>query len=295
MNGILNINKSTGYSSFDVVKKVKKIAKTKKVGHTGTLDPEASGVLPICIGRATKFVDYIMKDDKVYRAQLKLGVVTDTYDREGTVISTSEVNKEEDEIIQVIKSFIGKNKQIPPMYSALKINGQRLYSLARQGIILERKPRDIDIFSIDILDINIPYVTFDVKCSKGTYIRSLCYDIGEKLSCGGAMWGLTRLSSGFFNIENSIKLEDLNQDNISSYLIPVEDALWNYPSVNFDSKYKSLLINGVTIGDKRIIGEIVQNTLYKVYINETGFIGLGQSGESSFKMIKQYFEEQIIW
>lgn len=291
MNGILNINKSTGCSSFDVVRKVKKIAGTKKVGHTGTLDPEASGVLPICIGRATKFVDYVMKDHKVYRANLKLGVVTDTYDREGTIIKTSIVNKSEAEIIETIKSFVGNNQQIPPMYSALKINGQRLYTLARQGIILERQPREIDIFSIDILDISMPDVTFDVKCSKGTYIRSLCYDIGEKLSCGGAMWGLVRLSSGFFNIENSVKLEDLNQENISNYLISVEDALHTYPSVYFDSKYKNLLLNGVSIGDKRIIGEIIPNTLYKVYIREIGFIGLGLSGESNFKMVKQYFEE----
>ena len=291
MNGILNINKSTGSSSFDVVRKVKKLAQTKKVGHTGTLDPEASGVLPICIGRATKFVDYIMKDHKIYRATLKLGVITDTYDREGTIISTSEVNRSEKEIIETIKTFVGKNQQIPPMYSALKVNGQRLYSLARQGIILERKPRDIEIFSIDIIDINIPNITFDVKCSKGTYIRSLCYDIGEKLSCGGAMWGLVRLNSGFFNIENSVRLEDLSQENISSYIISVEDALNTYPSVHFDAKYKNLLLNGVSIGDKRIIGEILPNTLYKVYIEEIGFVGLGQCGESTFKMVKQYFEE----
>jgi tRNA pseudouridine55 synthase len=291
MNGILNINKSTGYSSFDVVRKVKKLAHTKKVGHTGTLDPEASGVLPICIGKATKFADYIMKADKVYRTHLKLGVVTDTYDKEGSIVSTSEVISDEDEIIKTIKSYIGKSKQIPPMYSALKINGQRLYSLARQGINVERKPRDIEIFSIDILEINIPDVIFDVKCSKGTYIRSLCYDIGEKLSCGGAMWGLIRLSSGFFTIENSVRLEDLTEDNISNYIIPVDDALWNYTSVNFDSKYESMLLNGVSVKDVLTSAGIVENTLYKVYINGIRFIGLGQAEKSGFKMVKQFIEE----
>jgi len=291
MNGILNINKSIGNSSFDVVRKIKKIAKTKKVGHTGTLDPEASGVLPICIGRATKFVDYIMKDNKVYRTHLKLGIVTDTYDKEGEILSTSEINTSQDEIIKTIKSFVGKTMQIPPMYSALKINGQRLYSLARQGITVERKPRDIEIFSIDILEVNIPDIIFDVKCSKGTYIRSLCYDIGEKLLCGGTMWGLTRLSSGFFNIENSVKLEDLSEYNIRDYIIPIDSALWNFPSLTFDSKYESLLLNGVSIRDEHITGSIANNTLFKVYINEKKFIGLGEAKNASFKMVKQFIEE----
>ncbi|MBP1744037.1 MAG: truB [Firmicutes bacterium] len=290
MNGILNINKGLGLSSFDVVRKVKKIAHTKKVGHTGTLDPEASGVLPVCIGGATKFVDYIMKDDKVYRATLRLGIVTDTYDKEGVVLRTSEVTSSEEEVISAIKSFVGRIKQVPPMYSALKVNGQRLYSLARKGIEIEREARDIEIFSIDIIEMDLPYVIFDVKCSKGTYIRSLCYDIGEKLGCGGAMWGLVRTSSGFFSIENSVRLEDLTEENISDHLIPVEKALWNYPSAAFETKYVNLLLNGVSLMDKNAIGSLTMDVMYKVYGEDSGFIGIGKLSQSGFKMVKQFIE-----
>lgn len=290
MNGILNINKSLGLTSFDVVRKIKKIAHTKKVGHTGTLDPEASGVLPICIGGATKFVDYIMKDNKVYRATLRLGIVTDTYDKEGAVLRTADVTAGEEDIIAAVKSFTGKIKQIPPMYSALKVNGQRLYSLARKGIEIERAARDIEIFSIDILEVNLPYIVFDVCCSKGTYIRSLCYDIGEKLGCGGAMWGLVRTSSGFFNIDNSVRLEDLNEENIAEHLISVEKALWNYPSATFEMKYVSLLINGVSLKDKNAIGSLAADVMYKVYGTDSKFIGIGKLGLSGFKMVKQFIE-----
>jgi len=290
MNGILNVNKSLGLSSFDVVRKIKKIAHTKKVGHTGTLDPEASGVLPICIGGATKFADYIMKADKVYRATLKLGIVTDTYDKEGKVLRTSEVTVGEEEIIPTIMSFVGSIKQVPPMYSALKVNGQRLYSLARKGIEIERVARDIEIFSIDILEMNLPYVVFDVKCSKGTYIRSLCYDIGEKQGCGGAMWGLIRTSSGFFNIENSVRLEELDEENISDHLIPVDKALWNYPSATFAMKFVSLLINGVSLQDKNAIGSLTMEVIYRVYSDDSKFIGIGKLSQSGFKMVKQFIE-----
>ena len=173
MNGILNVFKPTGMTSFDVVRIIKKISNVKKVGHAGTLDPEASGVLPVCIGKATKAIDYIMGDFKIYEAELKLGVITDTYDREGKILRESEVNASDEEIIQVINSFIGEIKQVPPMYSALKVNGKKLYELARAGIEIEREARPIIIYDIDITDIKIPYVKFRVKCSKGTYIRSL--------------------------------------------------------------------------------------------------------------------------
>lgn len=290
MNGILNINKGLGLTSFDAVRKIKKIAHTKKVGHTGTLDPEASGVLPICIGGATKFADYIMKDDKVYRATLRLGIVTDTYDKEGAVLRTSEVTSSEEEVISVINSFTGRIKQVPPMYSALKVNGQRLYSLARQGIEIERAARDIEIFSIEIIEMDLPFVVFDVKCSKGTYIRSLCYDIGEKLGCGGAMWALVRTRSGFFDIENSVRLEDLTEENIADHLISVEKALWNYPSAAFETKYAKLLLNGVSLMDNNAVGSLTMDVMYKVYDEDSRFIGIGKLSQSGFKMVKQYIE-----
>lgn len=286
MDGILNINKPVGMSSFDVVKKVKKISDTKKVGHTGTLDPEASGVLPICIGAATKLVDYIMSDYKIYKVELMLGIVTDTYDREGTVVKNCEVYLSENEAACAIKSFEGSIKQIPPMYSALKVNGKRLYSLARQGIEIERKPRNVNIYSIDIIDVSIPKVTFMVKCSKGTYIRSLCYDIGEKLKCGGSMWNLKRVGTGNFSIEDSIKLDDLTKENISNYLIPMDRVLMDYPEIHIDSKYEKLLVNGVEMNNLFVIGNIQKNKLHRVYIGKDKFIGIGMRRDSGFKMTK---------
>lgn len=286
MDGILNINKPTGMSSFDVVREVKKIAKTKKVGHTGTLDPEASGVLPICIGRATKLVDYIMSDYKIYKVELKLGITTDTYDREGKILQTSSVNVSNEEVEKVIKSFEGEIDQIPPMYSALKVNGERLYNLARQGIEIERKPRKINIYNIDILSMDLPVVQFTVKCSKGTYIRSLCFDIGEKLKCGGTMWNLERIQTGSFSISDSLRLDQLNSDNISNYLIPMDRALESYPKIIFNKKYEKLILNGVTIKDNDIIGNVEKDMLYRVYLGENEFIGIGIRKDFGFKMTK---------
>lgn len=286
MDGILNINKPTGMTSFDVVRKIKTVAKTKKVGHTGTLDPEASGVLPICIGRATKLVDYIMNDYKIYKVELRLGIVTDTYDREGKVLRNKDVNLSNEEVEEAIKSFIGEIDQIPPMYSALKVNGQRLYSLARQGIEVERKSRRIHIYHINILDVKLPTVTFDVKCSKGTYIRSLCYDIGEKLKCGGAMWNLQRIQTGAFNILESVELEHLNSDNILKYLIPMDKALSGYPEIHLDEKYEKLVFNGVTIKDKSLLNNIANDRLYRVYLKNNKFIGIGIKNSVGFKISK---------
>lgn len=286
MDGILNINKPTGMSSFDVVRVVKKVAKTKKVGHTGTLDPEASGVLPICIGRATKLVDYIMSDYKIYKVELKLGITTDTYDREGKILQTSEVNSSEDDVKKVIKSFEGEIDQIPPMYSALKVNGERLYNLARKGIEIERKARKIHIYDIDILSMELPIVQFTVKCSKGTYIRSLCYDIGEKLKCGGTMWNLKRTQTGSFSISNSVELEQLNVDNIHNYLIPMDKALESYPKIVIDKKYEKLILNGVNVKDNAIIGNMEINKLYRIYLGENDFVGIGVKKDFGFKMTK---------
>jgi len=286
MDGILNINKPTGMSSFDVVRVVKKAAKTKKVGHTGTLDPEASGVLPICIGRATKLVDYIMNDYKIYKVELKLGITTDTYDREGKVLKKSQVNLSEEDVTKAIKSFEGEIDQIPPMYSALKVNGERLYNLARQGIEIERKARKIHIYNIDILSMELPIVQFIVKCSKGTYIRSLCYDIGEKLKCGGTMWNLERTQTGSFSISNSVKLEELNVDNIHNYLISMDKALESYPKIFIDKRYEKLILNGVNVKDNAIIGNMEINKLYRIYLGENDFVGIGIKKDFGFKMTK---------
>lgn len=286
MNGVINVYKPTGMTSYDVVHKVKKICNTKKVGHTGTLDPEASGVLPICIGRATKLVDYIMDEFKVYKAELLLGTVTDTYDREGKVIESNEVNVTEEEVIKAIHSFKGQISQIPPMYSALKVNGKKLYDLARKGIEIEREPRNINIYDIEILEVNLPKVIFNVKCSKGTYIRSLCYDIGRNLGCGGAMWNLERTATGEFDIKNSVRLEELNIDNVEQFLIPMDTALKKYERINIDVYFENMLINGVTLKNDRVIQAIGRDKLYRVYTTNNRFLGLGQRDDNGFKIVK---------
>lgn len=286
MDGIINIYKPLGISSFDAVKKVMKICKTKKVGHTGTLDPLASGVLPICIGRATKIVEYIMSESKVYKAQLMLGVKTDTYDKEGVILGKSDVNLSKDEIINVINTFLGETLQEPPMFSALKVNGKRLYELARKGIVVEREKRPINIYNINILDINLPLVTFQVSCSKGTYIRSLCNDIGDKLGVGGTMWSLERIQTGAFNISNSVMLDNLTTDNVESVLIQIDEALKEYDKLTFQSKYDKLLLNGVKINNPSIINHIEFDKLYRVYLDNKNFIGLGLRDKNGFKVVK---------
>ena len=203
MNGILNIYKEPGFTSFDVVAKLRGILKQKKIGHTGTLDPAAQGVLPVCLGKATKLCELITDGYKTYEAVMLLGTVTDTLDMEGSVLKRHDVTCSPDEVTKTVMSFAGKIEQIPPMYSALKVNGQRLYELARQGVTVERKKRSIEIYNIDIISIELPRVVFSVTCSKGTYIRTLCDDIGEKLGCGACMESLKRTASGRFKIEDA--------------------------------------------------------------------------------------------
>ena len=186
-SGIINVYKEAGYTSFDVVAKLRGILHIKKIGHTGTLDPDAVGVLPICIGKATKVCDMLTNTDKTYVATLLMGVSTDTYDISGTILDEKEVNVTPEMVEKTIKSFIGEQDQIPPMYSAIKVNGKKLYELAREGKVIERKARRINIYNIEIIDINLPRVKMRIDCSKGTYIRSLCNDIGEKLGCHGCM------------------------------------------------------------------------------------------------------------
>ncbi|GFP75925.1 tRNA pseudouridine(55) synthase TruB [Clostridium fungisolvens] len=288
MNGVININKSTGMTSFDVVRKVRFLTKEKKVGHTGTLDPEASGVLPVCMGKATKIIDYIMENQKSYKVSFQLGLVTDTYDLEGTVIKTSETDhiKNED-VLNVISKFIGLIDQVPPMYSALKVNGKRLYELARQGKEIEREARKVNIYSIDNIEIALPFVTMDVTCSKGTYIRSLCFDIGNELNVGATMTALCRTRNGFFTLGNSVKLEDLNESNISEFIISIEDALKFYDSINVNEKFSKLLINGVRVSDRTMIrDELDFQKLYKVYDNKGSLIGLGKMNRDGFKLEK---------
>lgn len=286
MDGIINVYKPEGITSFDAVRTVRKMCGIKKVGHTGTLDPMAKGVLPICLGKSTKIVDYIMNDFKIYRAVLKLGEVSDTYDREGEILETKEVNVTEDEVTAAINSFIGEINQVPPMYSALKVNGKRLYELARKGIEVERQSRKINIYHIKIEEMKLPYVTFEVKCSKGTYIRSLCYDIGNKLKCGALMWDLERTATGNFTKENSIMLENLDMESLLEKLLPIDEALHMYEKIYIDDSAETLLVNGVNIKNPAFVKGIDMEVLYRVYLKNGKFIGLGKKNDKGFKIVK---------
>jgi len=222
-NGIINVYKEKGFTSHDVIAKLRGILKQKKIGHTGTLDPDATGVLPVCLGNGTRLSDMLTDTDKIYRAEFVLGKVTDTQDISGTVIGGSEVTATEEEVVSVINSFVGKYSQIPPMYSAIKQEGKKLYELAREGKEVEREPREVVIHGIIIENINLPNVTITVECSKGTYIRTLCHDIGVKLGCGACMTSLVRTKVGIFTIDTSLTLAELqtlsDEDRVAEQII----------------------------------------------------------------------------
>ena len=251
INGIVIINKEKGYTSHDVCAKVRGILRQKKVGHTGTLDPDATGVLPVCLGNATKLCDVLTDKTKEYIATILLGTVTDTLDIGGVVLSQNPVLVSEEEVRETVLSFLGKSMQIPPMYSALKQNGKKLYELARAGIEVERQPRPIEIFEIEILDINLPRVEIRILCSKGTYIRSLCDDIGKKLGCGACMTELVRLKVGAFDIAHAWTLAQIQEmaacgeEEVRRHIVPVEEMLSDYPEFKTTDAFSDkMLANG---------------------------------------------------
>ncbi|MBH1942301.1 tRNA pseudouridine(55) synthase TruB [Mobilitalea sibirica] len=260
MNGIINVYKEKGFTSHDVVAKMRGILKMKKIGHTGTLDPEAEGVLPICVGKATKLVDLITDKDKTYETVLKLGVVTDTQDLTGTVLKTNEVNVSYQEIENAVKHFIGEYQQLPPMYSAIKVNGKKLYELARQGKEIERSRRSVVIHDIRIKDYNCEEheVTMSVDCGKGTYIRTLLHDIGERLRCGGAMKSLLRTKVGSFELQNALKLTEIEtlvrSEKLEEHMIMIEDMFKAYPKAIVKAEYHKLIYNGNSFQPEHIEG-----------------------------------------
>lgn len=248
INGILNVYKEAGFTSHDVVAKLRGICRQKKIGHTGTLDPEAVGVLPVCLGSGTKLCDMLTDKSKEYEAVLLLGQVTDTQDVTGTVLEEHEVTVDEEQAVEAIRSFVGAYEQIPPMYSALKVNGKRLYELARAGKEVERKGRRVEIHSIEILSVSLPEITFRVACSKGTYIRTLCHDIGQKLGCGGTMKSLKRTRVGIFTIDGTLKLSQLEelaaQGRLEEKVIPVEAMFTELPVLTVKDAFVRLIENG---------------------------------------------------
>ncbi len=256
INGIINIYKEAGFTSHDVVAKLRGIVKQKKIGHTGTLDPDAVGVLPVCFGNATKLCDMLTDKSKEYRACMLLGETSDTQDASGTILSRTQVNVNEEEVRDAVMSFVGEYDQIPPMYSALKVNGKKLYELARQGVEIERKPRRVEIHHIKIEEINLPRVTFSVGCSKGTYIRTLCADIGDRLGCGALMETLQRTRVGNFHIEQALKLsqiEELVRDNrLEEYVIAPDAVFEEYESLTVMPEFDKVLLNGNKLYFKQV-------------------------------------------
>lgn len=248
INGIMNIYKEAGYTSHDVVAKLRGIVKQKKIGHTGTLDPDAVGVLPVCFGSATKLCDLMTDKSKEYEAVLRLGITTDTQDLSGMIRRETAVTVGEDDIERAMMRFVGGYEQIPPMYSALKVNGKKLYELARAGKEVERQPRHVDITYIRILEMNVPEVRFVVGCSKGTYIRTLCADIGEQLGCGAAMAQLKRTRVGNFRIEDAITLsqveELMQQGTYQKYVTAPDSVFMEYGAAVVKRASEGALSNG---------------------------------------------------
>ena len=253
-NGIINVYKEKGFTSFDVVAKLRGILKQKKIGHTGTLDPDAEGVLVVCLGNATKLCDMLTDKDKKYEARLLLGMTSDTEDSSGTILEKKPVTASEQEVREAVLSFVGEYDQIPPMYSAIKVNGKKLYELARQGIEIERLPRHVEVYDIDITEIDLPYVSFFVTCSKGTYIRSLCRDIGQKLSCGGLMDGLIRRSVNIsdtgmvFDINDSLKLSEIEklveESDFENHILTIDKMFPDMKKVLVNDRGSKRLMNG---------------------------------------------------
>ena len=244
MDGILNIHKELGITSHDVVARVRKLLHQRRVGHTGTLDPMASGVLPICIGQGTRVAEYLSESGKAYQAEITFGAVTDTYDAEGTIIRTGTTDTLTRERIEsLLPHFLGPQLQVPPRYSAIKIQGQPAYKHARAGEEITLPARSIEISQLHILDWQRPRLTLAVECSKGTYIRSLAYDLGEALECGAYLSGLIRTRSGPFTLEQSITLEQLahtlEQKTTTTFLFPADYALQSYPALYLDEKRRS--------------------------------------------------------
>lgn len=283
MNGIINVYKEKGFTSFDVVAKLRGILHQKKIGHTGTLDPDAEGVLPICLGNATKLCDMLTDKSKTYQAVMKLGLVTDTQDMTGKILLESSVEVNKEAIEKVILSFVGEYEQIPPMYSAKKVNGKKLYEFAREGKVIERKPCNVCIHGIQIEDINTKEneVTMTVFCSKGTYIRTLCHDIGTQLECGACMKSLLRTQVSQFELADSMKLSEIEElaleGSLQEKVIAVDKVLSEYAGIIVVEKADRLLYNGNAI-NKNMVAQKEKGdcSQFRVYDSKHTFVGVYQ-------------------
>lgn len=300
MNGIIIVNKEPGFTSFDVVAKLRGICRQRKIGHTGTLDPAATGVLPVCLGSGTKLCDMLTDKEKEYVAELLLGVRTDTQDTTGQILSTQEVTATKQQIREVCAGFVGEYDQIPPMYSALKVNGKKLYELAREGKVVERKARHVCIHELEILEINLPVVTMRVSCSKGTYIRTLCEDIGNVLGCGGTMQSLRRTKVGPFTIDQALTLDRIqalrDEDRLHTILRPVDSVFVDCPAMHVTAEGLKLLENGNVLSPH----QLEENILYpagewvRIYRPDQSFAGIYTyvPNQQKYKPVKMFLERE---
>lgn len=297
INGVINVYKEKGYTSHDVVARLRGILKQKKIGHTGTLDPEAEGVLPVCLGNGTKLCDMLTDKRKEYIAEFLFGVSTDTQDMTGTMLSKKEVDITEKEAEEAILSFLGEYDQIPPMYSACKVNGKRLYELAREGKEVERKSRRVTIYELEILSMNLPEVKVRVLCSKGTYIRTLCHDIGEKLGCGAAMKTLLRTRVERFSLAEAKKLSEIEAlaktGSILAAVTSVEEMFSQLPAIKVKDTFKGAVQNGNPLFLRQIVGKTgwTDEEQVRVYCGDK-FYGIYefQVMKGSFKPVKMFLE-----
>ena len=285
MNGIVIIDKPQGWTSQDVTARLRRVFNTRRIGHGGTLDPMATGVLPVFVGRATRGVEFFEHAEKTYEAVLQLGLTTDTEDTSGTVLTKQEVCISEADFLNVLPQFRGEIMQIPPMYSALKINGQKLVDLARKGRTVERQPRPITIHELELLEFSGDTARLRVRCSKGTYIRTLCKDIGEALGCGGCMAQLRRVTAGEYTIEEAVPLQTLLEcEKPEQHLRAVDTMFRNYPAVNLTPKQEKRCRNGnsFTLG--------IADGTYRAYSESGEFLMLAKVEEGVMSTIKSFFE-----
>lgn len=299
INGVINVYKEKGYTSHDVVARLRGIFKQKKIGHTGTLDPEAEGVLPVCLGSGTKLCDMLTDKNKEYIAEFLLGITTDTQDMTGSVRSEREVNITPDEAEKAVMSFLGSYEQLPPMYSACKVNGKRLYELAREGKEVERKARKVTIYELEILSMSLPEVKIRVVCSKGTYIRTLCHDIGETLGCGAAMKSLLRTRVDRFLLSDARKLSEIEAlvkaGEGGQLLLPVDAMFSSLPCITVKDAFAGAVRNGNPLFLRQITGKSgwTEGEQVRVYDSEKKFYGIYafQVMKGNFRPVKMFLEK----
>ena len=285
MNGIVIVDKPQGWTSQDVTARLRRVFNTRRIGHGGTLDPMATGVLPVFVGRGTRAVEFFEHAEKIYETVLRPGITTDTEDITGTVLTEQAVSLTEEQVEAVLPKFRGEILQVPPMYSALKVNGKKLYDLARKGVEVERQPRPITIYELTLLGMDSEGIRLRVHCSKGTYIRTLCKDIGQALGCGGCMASLRRVQAGEYTAEDAVALDALLEtENPEQYLMAVDSMFARYPALTLTPKQEQRVRNGNTFSLN------AEEGTYRVYSQNGEFLALSQVNSGVMSTIKSFFE-----